>query len=144
MAVRPKSKIYDILNHPKDLAVEIYGNSMEEIYNNAVRAFTDLLLGLKGLRGTKKRELEIVGVDESSLLVNLLNELIFLFEIEDVVSTGISKMEIEGMTMRATIKYQVVDRSQKPVLRQIKAAKLNSLKIKRLHDGYHCLIVFDI
>lgn len=144
MGTRPKSKIYEILNHSNNLAIEVYGDTMDEIYNNSVRAMTDLLVGLKGLRGSRKKELEIMGVDEASFLVNLLNELVFLYEIDNMVSTGISSISTEGMTMHVTIKYQIIDHAKKPVINHIKSTKLQGLKIKRLDDGYHSMIVFDV
>lgn len=65
-----------------DTGLIVWGRNEKDLLENAAAGFFNLLAGRKGIRKSVRREVQIVGYDQSSRLVAWLSEWLFLFETE--------------------------------------------------------------
>ncbi len=132
--------IYDVLDHTADLKVRIYGNSYTSIFQNSVIAISDLIMDRNLLKPGFNKTIEIEKNTPDNILVNLLNDILFYMEYENVIYFG-SKLDftenrlhgrIFGSSIPDNVEYRNV----------IKAATYYDLKVDPEH-GF-AMVVFDI
>ncbi|MCL4453395.1 archease [Ferroplasma sp.] len=132
--------IYDVLDHTADLKVRIYGNSYTSIFQNSVITISDLIMDRNLLKPGFNKTIEIEKNSPDNILVNLLNDILFYMEYENVIYFG-SKLDftenrlhgrIFGSSIPDNVEYRNV----------IKAATYYDLKVDPEH-GF-AMVVFDI
>ncbi len=70
------------VEHTADRALRVWGRELPDLFVGAARGMTGLMADLDGLVATEWREVRLEGWDRESLLVDWLNELLFLTETE--------------------------------------------------------------
>ena len=78
-------KDFEIVNHTADVGIIAYGADMSETFANAARALFSLITELDDVEEVLYRDIELTASDEESLLVERLNELIYLFDAEYIL-----------------------------------------------------------
>ena len=71
---------FSYFDHTADVGVEVSAGSIEEIFAESGRALFNLIVDLDQLDSPETEIVEMEGTDEISLLIDWLNELIFLFD----------------------------------------------------------------
>jgi SHS2 domain-containing protein len=85
---------YEILDHPADAKFRALGETKEEAFSEAVKAFSEIVGGDSGMY-THSIEVKSEGLEP--LLFDFLDKLIFLQDTENVVVSHASKLEIEEL-----------------------------------------------
>src|SRR4030042_588344 len=71
---------YEILEHPSELRIKVYGKTLEELFSNAVLAMSKILSSdaniLINANYTNREVIKIGSVDINSLLVDFLSEVL--------------------------------------------------------------------
>ena len=71
---------FSYFDHTADVGVEVSANSLEDMFAESGRALFNLIVDLDQLDSVETETFELEGADEVSLLIDWLNELIFLFD----------------------------------------------------------------
>src|SRR5262245_30996217 len=87
------------LEHTADVGVEIDATSLEELYAEAAIALADTLTPIERVGHQVERELQVEAADAELLLVDYLNELLFLFETEGLLVAE-AGVELDGVAPR--------------------------------------------
>jgi SHS2 domain-containing protein len=133
------SRRFQEIEHTADLAIRVYGRDMRELFANAARGMF-ALMAEPSEEPTREREVALEAIDHEGLLVDWLNELIYLHEVEEETY---SQFTIETLTA-TELKARVVGGPTKHKTRAIKAATFHDLKIVETESGYQATIVFDV
>lgn len=83
---------YEILEHTADAKFQAKGDSLEEAFEEAVKAFSEIT---GGEGGQHRHKIETTSESHDALLFDFLDELIFLQDTEDVVISHADELEIE-------------------------------------------------
>ena len=70
---------YRVFDHTADLGVEVYGETVKELFVNAAFAVFDMLTDLDRVRAIEERNITVEGEGWEDLLVNYLREVLYLF-----------------------------------------------------------------
>jgi SHS2 domain-containing protein len=131
---------FEEIEHTADRAFRVTGRDLAGLLKNAARA----IHALKGPRSTAKpsatREVKVEGVDCESLLVNWLNEILYLEEAHRVVCERFHIDELKNHHLRARVETRKCDRSST----HIKAVTFHNLKIRKTSKGLEAEIVLDV
>lgn len=136
-AHRPLSGYRD-LPHTADIALEVFAPSLEELFQNAAYGLYHIL----GIQQTGKHarevELHFEGMDAESLLVAILNELLYY------VGRGMiaAKMDIRFSSRSVYACANLISCSVP--CKEVKAVTYNLLKITRDENGWRTPLVFDV
>ncbi len=134
------SKRFEEIEHTADLALRVYGRDMRELFANAAHSMF-ALMAEPSLEGpARKQEVVLEATDYEGLLVDWLNELIYLHEVEEETY---SQFTIETLTP-TELKAHVVGGPTRSKTRAIKAATFHNLSIVETEPGYQATIVFDV
>ena len=100
---------YEIKDHPADAKFRAVGETKEEVFREAVKAFADIVGGEAG-KQTHTVKIESEGLEP--LLFDFLDKLIFLQDTEDVVISHADELALEelenGWRITADIKVNKI------------------------------------
>ena len=138
-------KKFQILEHTTDLKIKAQGKDLIELFKNTALGMFSAACGgeVKSQKSkVKKRKIEISAKDSEELLINFLNELIFLSDTYNEIYLDfkfekVSKNQFKGIAFGQPI-------PESGFKAEIKAATFHQLKIKKIKLGYQAVVLFDI
>jgi len=136
-ASRPR---YEQHEHTADLALRIYGRTLRELFANAAYAMFSQLADLQRIVPSLQREVAVEGIDHESLLVNWLNELLYLQDTRGEAYAAFAIHRLSRRRLQATVRGAQTE----DIYGIIKGATYNDLAIEKAGKGYLVTIVFDV
>ena len=141
---------FEFLDHTADTQVRIKGADAEELFREATRALLAVFVacpeGSSVLPGASRR-VKLEAENGEALLVDFLNELIFLFDTQQFLSADfeVSALKLEApSSLEGALKGEVYDPARHVVKTEIKAATFHGMEIKRTESGLEAEVVFDL
>lgn len=132
---------YRFIDHTADIAFEVFGKNLEELFENSAYAFYEAFVDTSKLKGSEKRFVEIEAEEEDLLLYRFLNELLFLFETQFFAGRRV-KVRIEGGKAVAEIEGGKFGREAVKV--EPKAITMHKFGIRKEGEGFVAFVVVDI
>ncbi|MCM8772950.1 MAG: archease [Candidatus Omnitrophica bacterium] len=136
-----KEKI-KIINHTADIGIEVFGDTIEELFLNSVKGLY-LVSGVKYNGEKGFLEIEIKESVLEDLLVKFLNELIYIMETKKL-GGEIEKIHLEKKEDLYILKTKLKVKSIEKIDKEVKAATYHKLKIEKKEDGFLTTIIFDL
>ena len=136
-------KDFEIVNHTADVGIIAYGADINQAFANAARALFSLITELDSVEEVVYRDIELTASDEESLLVQWLNELIYLFDVENIIFKRFDIIKLGNTRLKARSYGEKVDSSKHKLKTGVKAATYHMLKVDR-GDGCKVQVLFDI
>jgi SHS2 domain-containing protein len=134
---------FEILDHTADTGIGAYGNDLKEAFASAAKGMFSLITSLETVKNTESRKIEISSPDRESLLVNWLNELIYLFDVDNLLFSEFRIDRLENNSLTATANGEKVDPSRHELRTGIKAATYHMLEITE-KDTCRVQVLFDL
>lgn len=132
-------KPFEEVEHTADAALQVYGRDWSELLVNAAHGMFSLMAEWEDSASSIQREVSLQAVDEETLLIDWLSELLYLHEMDGVVYNEIGILEASATRLEAVI--QGTDQWAPKMV--IKAATFNDLSIEKTAQGYAVTVVFD-
>ena len=140
----------EFLDHTADAAVRIRARDAAELFQDATLALLSLYLGESGTVACFVRESIAVSLEAENgeaLLIDYLNELIFLFDTRRFLTRRIDfstlflgpPCRLEGLARGETL-----DLARHEPQTEIKAATFHGLEIRQTNGGVEADVVFDL
>jgi len=136
-------KEFEIINHTADVGIIAYGADMNETFANAAKALFSLITELDDVEEAIHRDIELTAPDQESLLVGWLNELIYLFDAENIIFKRFDVTQLSQTHLKARSYGHKVDSSKHKLKTGVKAATYHMLKIDKSNGG-KVQVLFDI
>lgn len=130
---------YEEIDHTADWAFRAFGRDLKELYENAAYALF-ALEGALDIASTLERQIAAEGIDREALLVNWLNELLFLQETRRETYQRFSIKQLTDTHLAATVHGAPAE----PTTKFIKAVTFHNLKITQHANGWEATIVVDV
>lgn len=131
---------FEEVEHTADRAFRAFGHDLRELFVHAAQAMFDLQGESGRGRATVTRDVSVAGLDRETLLVNWLNELLYLQEVHGESYSRLDIQEISETHLRA----RVHGRRQPGARRLIKAVTFHNLKVKPSARGWQATLVVDV
>jgi len=136
-------KDFEIVNHTADVGIIAYGGDINQAFANAAKALFSLITELDDVEEILHRDIELTAPDEESLLVEWLNQLIYLFDTENIVFKRFDVTKLNNTQLEARSYGEKVDSSKHRLKTGVKAATYHMLKVDK-GDGCRVQVLFDI
>ncbi len=135
---------YKLTEHTGEMELELSALTLAGVYEEAVVAVSREMMP-KGAfggdsPGPEHRNIEITARDNEALLVELLNEIVYLADSYNFACDAATVSEHDGGTLTCTLKGWVSDAVQS----QVKAATYHRLKVEMKNDGWYARVVLDV
>jgi SHS2 domain-containing protein len=134
---------YEIIEHTADVGIRAFGTDLAQAFANAARGMFSLITDLESIRETLSRNVEASAADRELLLVEWLNELIYLFDVEQVLFRRFDVKLDTRNRLKALCYGEKVDRSRHEIKIGIKSATYHMLKVEK-NDLYQVQVLLDI
>ncbi len=132
---------FEEVEHTADWAFRARGADLQQLFAGAARAMFELQARQElSAAEAIEREVEVQGFDRETLLVNWLNELLYLQETHGETYSEFNISEISETRLRA----RIGGRHAPGATRMIKAVTFHGLQIKRTADGWEATVVVDV
>ena len=136
-------KGFEILEHTADVGIIAYGADIRQAFANAARGLTSLITEPGSIDEVLHRDIELASSDRESLLVDWLNELIYLFDTENIIFKRFDISRLDNTRLKARSYGEKVDSSKHKLKTGVKAATYHMLSIEE-GDGFRVQVLFDI
>ena len=136
-------KDFEVMDHTADVGIIAYGADLKEAFANAGRGLFSLITELEDIEEIEYRDTEVNAPDQESLLVEWLNELIYLFDTENIIFRRFDVTRLDDTQLKARNYGDRVDSSRHKLKTGIKAATYHMLKID-ITNGCKVQVIFDI
>ncbi|HEC22420.1 MAG TPA: archease [Chloroflexi bacterium] len=131
---------WEEIEHTADWALHVYGADLRMLFENSAGGMLSLIDGEADPQGTPFRQIiELEAPDQETLLVDWLNELLYLIE-EGMLPTEVTIRRITGQELEA----EVTGGPARNLKKHIKAVTYHNLSIRRTSEGYETTLVFDV
>lgn len=135
---------YSILDHTADLGIKVTGSSKVDLFKNAAEALLSLMLRNRPVKATGTRELSISGYDLADIMVRWLSEILYLFEGEGLVVTGVVIESLSSMELRATLWTSPFDANIHEIIREIKAVTYHQIEVIDKNGIWEAVVILDL
>ncbi|AKB53348.1 MULTISPECIES: archease [Methanosarcina] len=143
-----QGKQYEYLDHTADIKFQAFGKTREEVFENAALAMFNVIIDTEKVSGDTAREIVLKSPDLESLLVDWLSELLYLFEVDEIVFRDFRVKIIREVNGEYSITAQALGENYSleslPFETEIKAVTYNQLEITKTADGWKAQVVVDI
>jgi len=139
------AKDFELIDHTADVGVIAYGADLSQAFANAARALFSLITEPESVEETLSWDIELSASDEESLLVEWLNELIYLFDTENILFKRFEVTELGSGRLRARGYGEKVNSSRHQLRTGVKGATYHMLSVSQDEDsGYRVKVILDI
>ena len=144
MATQCIMKPYEVFEHTADIGLHAYGCTLIELFIHAAQGMESLMVVPQQIQNVTSREVTIEGHDAVSLLINWLNELIFLFDTEYLLFRDFEISFISEDRLIARAFGEAYNGQRHELSSAIKAVTWHEAAVTRIENGYQARIIFDI
>jgi SHS2 domain-containing protein len=134
---------FEIVDHTADVGIISYGSTLKEAFANMAYGMFSLIADLEKVAEELCYEVEVNTSDQEALLVCWLNELLYLYGVENVIFKRFEIESLEERSLQAKVYGEKVDFSKYEILTEVKAATYHELKIEK-ENGFKAQVIFDI
>jgi len=131
------------VEHTADRALWVWGADLPALFAGAARGMVSLMAdgpGGQGLVPTQWRQVNLGAVDRETLLVEWLNELLYLAEAEDLLFVDFRITSLTEWRLEARAGGVPAGATRET----IKAATFHGLELRRDGEGWSTVITFDV
>lgn len=140
---------YRLLDHTADVAFEAFGSSLDELFENAARAFYDAFAVIEKVNAESDRRIELSDFEIDFLLYKWLNELLYLFDTEFFAAKDIRvtiKKEKKEYLLSGSLTGGKI--SPEIVKTEPKAITMHNFRVEKRREGkkeyWYAYVVIDI
>lgn len=140
---------YKFIEHTADIAVEVEGRTIEELFISSFYAWKDAVIEILSNRKndhSKKFLFNANSIEE--LLIEMLSELNYQLYTKKWIALSIKKLMIQKHNGNYHLEIEVLGQSFNPnyhfIKEEIKAVTFHQMKIEERNGNYFTRIVFDI
>ena len=133
---------YKFLEHTADVKFQAFGENIDEVFKNSVLALKETICGNKKIKEIKKKVVKIAGKDMESLLYNFLEEILYLLDAENFITSKVKNLKINKFVLEAVL---VGDDSRNyKFTNNVKAVTYNEMFIKKQKGNWISQVVLDV
>jgi len=137
-------KKFQIVDHTADIGIICYGKSLQQLFSNAALGLYSLMFNVADIDEQMHRDIRLSAKDRDGLLVDWLNELIYLFDVDRIIFSRFVFNRLNDTSLQAHCFGDTIDAKHQPIKREVKAATYHMLKITQKKNSYQAQVVFDI
>jgi SHS2 domain-containing protein len=130
---------YRLLDHTADIRIQAFGSALNEIFENSAYALFDQIADLSTVVPKGEEKIDIGARSLDSLLVNYLNELIFIESAMGLLFSSFS-VNIKGTRLRSTARGEMIDLKRHRLRNDVKAVTYHMLELN-IEKGYAKFII---
>lgn len=135
---------YTFISHTADIGFRVWGKTLEELFTSAAQALIEAMIEVGRARPTTKISVKLRAPNLEGLLVQWLQELIYLFETKNFLALQFKIKKCDPNDFEAVVEGLDWDEGRELLKTQIKAVTYHGLEIKKTKEGYETQVILDV
>jgi SHS2 domain-containing protein len=135
---------FEFLDHTGDLGIRAFGNSLTELFRHAAEALFDVITDPETIRSAEARKIAIEANGLDELMVNWLNEFIYLFDTQGLLFHDFDFLSLTEQALEATVRGEPYDESRHPIKTTVKSATYHQLQIRQVKGIWEAQVILDL
>ena len=138
---------YRFIDHTADVAADLTGRSLEDLFLSAAQALTDTMTELSAVGRSVTQPVTLESGTVEDLLVDFLNELLYRFEVQNmlVAEATVRVQERDGRwRLDGTLAGEPFEPARHPSRVLVKSATYHGLRVTHERGTWKARMVFDI
>lgn len=134
---------FELFDHTADVGIVAYGSNLKEAYANVAYGMFSLITDLTEVHEEIQRDIDVQALDRESLVVDWLNELLYIFDVDQVIFSRFEITALSQSQLRAKAYGEKIDTSRHQLKTEVKAATYHLLKVEK-GNGFKIQVILDI
>ncbi len=136
-------KGYKYIEHPSDIAIQCWGNTLNELLENAAKAIYDYIIDetSKGIKIKKRLNIEANNIEE--LFSHWISDIIFFSHAHRIF---LNRFDYEVLNEKKLIvnAYGMKINKSNKFKSEVKAMTYHNFSIKKNNDGWEAYFIVDV
>jgi SHS2 domain-containing protein len=137
-------KRFEILDHTADIGLIVYGEGLQSLFEHAGEAFFHLITDLRKVRQRIEKRIKIEGESLERLMVDWLNELLYLHEVESLLFKGFYVESVGENGLTARVKGEPFQEGVHVIKTGVKAVTHHQIDVRKENDHWRAQIILDL
>lgn len=140
--MKVKHRFFD---HTADLGVEIFGETLEELFQNALSTLIEIMVDVDSVDEKEKVEVEISSDSVEELFIDMLREVIFQHEVREMYFKRGEITELLMDELKALLYGERIDYGKHHPINHVKNVTYHAFELGQLEDGtWRARVIFDV
>lgn len=135
---------FRFLNHTGDLGIEIYGQSLADLFENAGQALFHVITDPSKVQEKVDREIALSYRDLETLMVDWLGELLYVHDVENLLLRRFQVQGIGDGRFEARAWGEVFQDGRHVIRTEVKAVTFHQLEVKQECNGWRARVILDL
>ena len=135
---------YEFIEHTADLGFRAFGATVEALFAHAGEAFFEALVNLETVEERIEKTIEAEAEALDNLMVNWLDELLYLYETEGLLFKRFQVKSIQEYALQVTAAGEVLDLARHEIRAGIKAVTYHQLYVEERGGLWEAQVILDI
>lgn len=140
---------FEFLDHTADVQSKSWGKTLEEaISQTTLSLMATISPNLELIEPKIEKEVNIIAEDKESLIFDFLSELLYLFDVEQLIFSQIKVKPLKQLEnqykLTAILKGDVFNINKHEIGTEVKAVTYSFMQIEETKERVEILMVFDI
>jgi SHS2 domain-containing protein len=136
--------MFEILEHTADIGFRATAKSLPELFESAAEALVAIAVDTGGVRETETFSLAAEGDALDSLLVNWLNEVLYLVDGRRIAPRRFRVLDLGDGRVRGEAAGEPRNNERHEPKLVVKGVTYHQLRIEQCADGWMCEVFLDI
>jgi SHS2 domain-containing protein len=132
---------YRAIDHEADAGFEIFGKTLEELYQNGAEALFSLIVDHGKAKPEKAKRLDLK--DDNGLLVVFLNELLYFWDTDGFIPKEFS-LKIQRGKLTGTVIGTIFDPRRDKMRHEVKAVTYHEFSVKQENGLFRARVIVDV
>ena len=135
---------YEYFDVVADVGVAAWGEDLPGCLRQCALGVFNLIVPTDAVQPVESREVAARGTSVEALLVNWLNECLYVHDLEGFVVSDVARPEVTTTGVHALLRGEPVDPSRHPRGTVVKAATFHGLEVRETPGRVTARVVLDI
>jgi SHS2 domain-containing protein len=137
---------FETFDHTADLGLRVVAGDLPDLFQTAASGLFDVIVANREkVRSTETERVALVGDSTEDLLVEWLNELIFLSEARHRLYNSFQvELDASCCQLTATISGEPIDRARHVLDHEVKAVTRHGVVLEKEQQGWVAEVILDI
>ena len=136
--------MFEYFEHTADAGIRILASDKVELFRDAARALFRLIVEKpENVKAVEHRSVKVAGTDDAYLLIDWLNELLYLHCTQNLVFSEF-KIRVTSEGMEADVAGELLNDDRHCPLHEVKAITCHGLEVKQTGEGWRATLIVDI
>lgn len=135
---------FKTIEHTADIGIRAWGRTTAELFENAASGMFNIICDTATVEPAESYAVEVEAEDLETLLVEWLNELLYLSESGELLFSSFKVLSMGETVIKGSAFGEPLDRDRHKLGTEIKAVTYHMLKVEQEDDMWVGTVIFDV